>query len=97
MKTFDVYLNELMQDRLYIKLNEKWSLFIGEINIMGFFDEEDDIDFIPASNDQESHIRIHIQPNEKMALKRYEEYDGREIDIHPKYHKAIIKRTFDDE
>lgn len=97
MKIFDVHLNEMMQDRLYIKLNKKWSLFIGELNLLGSFDEDDDRDFIPASNNPEAYNKISVQRNERMALARYENYDGREVDIDPGYHKAIFRKVFDTE
>ena len=96
MKTFDVHLNEMMQDRLYIKLNEKWSLFIGEINLLGAF-EKDAEDFTPASNNPEAYNRISAQRNERMALTRYESYDGKEVDIDSGYHKAIFRKVFDTE
>ena len=91
MKTFNTYENTMMQSDVYIKLNESSYLFVGSYEV-GL---DLDMEFHPASMDQAAFNRINIRPSDKGSFEKRQEWDGLEINIDPKYNKAIIKKTLE--
>lgn len=90
MKTFNTYVNKLMDIDIYIKLNDINYLFVGEYEPLGLEGEEAP-GFTPVNKLPR---KVHLKNSLNGYFERIEECDNKEVDIPNKYHKAIIKKTF---